>query len=109
MEKIFALGRQARKPLIITGYVLSTALMGLDLAHPTSDMGRLGILVLIAAGIGHIIEVIERKTTLVQGKIDDSVGDVYDAGGRARERQIMLEIGRGKLGSATVHRLVPRQ
>lgn len=108
MSKIRWWARRAWKPLFITGYLLAGILGGLDLVLQFGDYGRTGILVLVGAGIGHVIYVIERNTTAVHGKIDDSVGPVWDAGKRAGCRETLFELGASDTASATVHRLPVR-
>lgn len=108
MSKIRWWARRAWWPLIITGYVLAGILGGLDLVLTTDNFGRTSILVLVGAGIGHVIYVIDRNTTAVSGKIDDSVGPVWDAGKRAGSRETMLELGGEDTVTATVHRLPVR-
>lgn len=108
MANIHVWGRKARKPLIVAGYVLAAFLGSLDLALPSGDLGRLAILILIGTGIGHVILVIDRNTNAVHVKIDDSVGDVWDAGERAGLRRGQIAVQTGKRDTATVTRLMPR-
>lgn len=109
MANIHVWGRKARRPLIVAGYVLAAFLGSLDLALPSGDFGRLAILVLIGAGVGHVLYVIDRNTNAVHVKIDDSVGDVWDAGERSGLRRGQLVASRPRNDSAaTVTRLPVR-
>jgi len=76
-----------------------------DQAAPLDDIGRLGIFVfLIALGLT-LNAKLDRNREQLKEKIDHSVGDVYDAGGRAMERRMKMD----SREAATVHRLAPRR
>lgn len=110
MAKVCIWGQRARKPLIITGYVLAVLLEGLDLALPnSSEPGRAGIIVLLLTGIAHVIHKMDRNTKAVRTHIDDGVIDVWHAGGRANERRRTLNSpARSVDVQASVHRLPVR-
>jgi hypothetical protein len=68
-----------------------------------------GIGLLIAAGITTVVEQLNRYHREQLEKIDQSVGKVYEAGGRATERRLALAASsRADAGAANVRRFVPR-
>lgn len=67
-----------------------------------------GVVALIMAATATLLERIDRNRTQLLEKIDQSVGQVWDAGGRARERQLRLEETYGSQGLAAVHEMPKR-
>jgi hypothetical protein len=63
------------------------------------------IIAFMAGAVFHILDRIEQHNAAMLGKIDDSVGDVYDAGARAKARQMELATRTAPL--ASVSRLAP--
>lgn len=86
-------------------YVAAGLLTITDQLVPLGDFGRLGLGVLIVGGIIHLADKQDRNNKAVHDKIDRSVGKVWDAGGRAREREMRLEASQQGPDLATVHRL----
>jgi hypothetical protein len=80
-----------------TLYVASGVLVAVDWIVPEGDVGRIGLLVFMAAA-----------TMSILARIDKCVGKVWDAGGRAERRRADLEASLPR-ELAVVHDLAPRR
>lgn len=112
------LGSKIEVPLYaLGGYVVSGGLLAVDCMVPSGDFGRIAIVAFLAGAVVHILdeislrgdalqEKIDRHNEAMLGKIDDSVGDVYDTGKQAGVRHERLAAGSPQL--SVVHDLSPR-
>jgi hypothetical protein len=108
VAKRITLGRKTALPLCaLGGYVSSGVLLCVDLLVPLGDFGRIAIVAFLAGAVIHILDKIGRHSAALLEKINDSVGDVWEAGGRARERRLEFEASQPP--PENVHRLVPRR
>ena len=89
--------KACRKAAVQTLYVAAGVLIVVDLAVPGGQVGRLGLLVFMAAA-----------TMSIMARIDKSVGKVWDAGGRAERRRADLEAAQPR-DLAVVRDMVPRR
>lgn len=110
--------RWGRKEVLIPLFTVSALLEGVSLVGilgivgqglPLAHISRLGCYVFLVAAVLHINDRINCKAADLARKIDDSVGAVWDGGGRAeaRRRDAMAEAAKVKL--ALVRDMVPRQ
>lgn len=112
------LGSNIEVPLYaLGGYVVSGGLLAVDCMVQSGDFGRIAIIAFLAGAVVHILdeislrgdalqEKIDRHNEAMLGKIDDSVGDVYDTGKQAGVRHERLAAGSPQL--SVVHDLSPR-
>lgn len=90
--------RWGSKPVVVPLYALAVGLVLVDWPLEITDCGRVGVvLFLVTLKIQNdenkrqLAEKIDRKTERLDHKIDESVGAVWDAGGKASARQIAFE------------------
>lgn len=109
MGKVTAVARLSFgcKRVVVPVYAVAGVVMAIDQMVPSGATGRLGLGTLVAGGILHILGRIKRNKAELMDKIDQSVGKVWDAGGRAERRRIELESDSRPL--AAVHDLAPRR
>lgn len=89
--------KACKQAAVQTLYVAAGVLIAVDLALPGGQVGRLGLLVFMAAA-----------TLSILARIDKSVGQVWDAGGRAERRRAELEASLPR-DLAVVRDLAPRR
>lgn len=112
MAKRIRLGRRTELPLFaLSGYVLSGPILLMAGVLDLSSAMRAPLLIaaviaFIGGAVVHILDKIDRHNTEMLTKIDDSVGDVYDAGAEANERHRNLVDPDARL--AVVRDLSPR-
>lgn len=94
MQKRIKLGRTAVPVGALVGYASSGLLLAIDWKMPFGDYGRIAIVAFIAGAVAHILDRIDQKTEVVEEKIDDSVGPVWDAGEKSGRRNQRLEASR---------------
>jgi hypothetical protein len=91
----------------LSGYALAVVLLVIDQSVLYRGLGKIGLAVLITGALIHILDKQDRNRVALSDKMDRCVGKVWDAGGRARERQYELEqADRSEL--AVVRTLAPR-
>lgn len=96
VAKRIRLGRRTELPLFaLGGYVLSGPILFMAGVLDLSSAMRAPLLIaaviaFLVGAVAHILDKIDRHDRAMVRKIDDSVGDVYDAGGKAKERQMNL-------------------
>lgn len=114
MAKRIRLGRQTELPLYaLGGYVLTGPILWLGSAQDVSSALRgpaliVAVIAFLAGAVIHILDRIERHDRAMITKINDSVGDVYDAGKRSKVRHDALAAEAGAPRLTVVHDLSPR-
>lgn len=89
--------KACKQAAVQTLYVAAGVLVAVDWIVPDGDVGRIGLLVFMAAA-----------TLSILARIDKSVGKVWDAGGRAERRRAELEASLPR-ELAVVRDLAPRR
>lgn len=114
MAKRIRLGQRTELPVhALGGYVASGPVLwigsALDLSSTFRGPVMIGsVIVFLMGAVIHIIDRIDRHDRAMIVKINDSVGDVYDAGKRSKARHEALEAEAGSPHLAVVHDLSPR-
>lgn len=115
VAKRIRFGRRAELPLCaLGGYILSGGLLCIGGVQDLGGSWRgplmfAAIIAFLAGAVIHIVDKIDRHDAAMTTKIDDSVGDVYDAGERAGHRHLALEVEAPGAALAVVHDLGPRR
>lgn len=112
MAKRIKLGRRTELPLFAVGAYISWG--PILCIGSVQDLGStvrgplmfIAVIVFLVGAVVHILDAIDRHDRAVIEKIDDSVGDVYEAGAKAKQRQMDLAAAEPQL--AVVHDLSPR-
>lgn len=78
------------------GYIAAPMLVAIGGLQPVGSAPRLplmmlAIIVLLGGAVVHILHKIDQNTSDVHHKIDDSVGNVWDAGRKSGRRQQQLD------------------
>jgi len=89
-------------------YVTASVLLVGGIYLRSGEIRTTALSVLIVAAVLTVLERVDRANRQQLRKIDESVGQVWDAGGRARGRQMLLEQAAERAELAVVHEMTKR-
>lgn len=96
------------RAVMVPLYALGAGLVLVDQLEHMAYYGRLGIALILLGGVVHVLDKMDRNNVTVHEKIDQSVGRVWDAGGRAERRRAEIAAAQPR-ELAVVRDLAPRR